>query len=1075
VVYVVAGHVMSSNSSTESDSAWHNLQHNLEHHCDILALDESPSAVRRLASTHLLSIFSTFLHQWNHSSWVEKRRRKRKRGRKDFPEEILRHALSTLLAHAGQGDCHVRTFLLEQLQLLATATTSGTTAESLQLLLDFLPAAMPTMMSEGTRATTTVKNNILETATKQVLETLRTVLSEKPSALLPIIGCLSVMPLSRKGRIEAFHVALKSLRLVSEADLPTLVAALLRQSDTAAEDDQRNKKNDNIKHKVHNPRIALEAVRAEMRFLESTYLFVPEYHDEGNNSFRRYVGKKVVAAGEGRSSDPVTAVVHVVLNALFDVSNRNCIAHAYTTILEKLISSPGEIVVEDSVDHDRHDNRTCKSDKGNNELLVLDMAVLLALYEHPEFSGAWEWPLDSLLQQNLFPFQILSKLLYHICEPKKFGRPTSILYSRLVQNLVSFGIFLLLTPVRIVAGNNNSPESFDYDCHAARQRLQDAMKQSQDFIVNLHHQVDRDIQAELLHCLLHLSEKTATTKWASRSSSSRSKANPRERLWWKPGRGLLNCCGVGSQEEGEESYEWFQIMVEDTVNATLQILAKTGKQIFWNFKHVLIDRLTTNESFRSRQWERRCMQHLCSLLSVLLEPTIYAIGRESHAGAESAGIQASELMVILQKLLFTSLFASYSSIVPSSGGGADSGRVVRGLVLATELVKSPFLGKGDCDCVKQWVLRKLLPTTGRMVDPEVGTPGLQFLEALMIDRCMTNNGVSGARLSLSTTPLLLKKQTFQRIKMVLANTGLVQYLSYYQRNLQEQQQNTHKKGKQRAIIVYTSPPPAVFVTESAIKGTKWDLVFCLAFFLRETDLHSPSRWSHTLDWVFHLVETYLRVGRDISISSSTKRGTHLASAKPAASANNRWLPNGWLQAAIEYPSICLPLFEEPLTEREERAVKWANGLFSGDATREDNDEMQSGMMDFLERLNSIHQLHEISDSILKLSLSSLLAISLSFAVAQNAFEHYRSIPESQERTAGQREVLRLLQFQLSKVYDMQKQVKSVETLLRAAMVCARKRTRAAKASFQTERDGKASGNDFSQNLNAELHFVSSHG
>ena len=75
-------------------------------------------------------------------------------------------------------------------------------------------------------------SSLLEEATQDVMDTFREVLSQDPSALLPILGCLSSMShqLSPVGRTEAFDVALQSLEIVGEVDLPMLITTLFQQT-----------------------------------------------------------------------------------------------------------------------------------------------------------------------------------------------------------------------------------------------------------------------------------------------------------------------------------------------------------------------------------------------------------------------------------------------------------------------------------------------------------------------------------------------------------------------------------------------------------------------------------------------------------------------------------------------------------------------------------------------------------------------------------------------------------------------------------------------------------------------------
>jgi hypothetical protein len=42
------------------------------------------------------------------------------------------------------------------------------------------------------------------------------------------------------------------------------------------------------------------------------------------------------------------------------------------------------------------------------------------------------------------------------------------------------------------------------------------------------------------------------------------------------------------------------------------------------------------------------------------------------------------------------------------------------------------------------------------------------------------------------------------------------------------------------------------------KGKQRETFLCVNFFLRQKDVHCPSRWRHSAQWVFELINTYLR-------------------------------------------------------------------------------------------------------------------------------------------------------------------------------------------------------------------------
>jgi len=922
--------------------------------------------------------------------------------------------------HLGYGDGQLRSFLLDQL-----INHSNGEPDARQLLLDFLPATMPVVQQHHQQpyynySSSIVTNAVhcsqqhqeqqMEAATQEVIVALRDVLTKEPSALLPIIGCLSNMPMSQNGQNEIFQVAFHALELVPENDLPLLVSSLFQH---AASDDDAV--------------AAIEALRTELAGMESEMI----EHGKQATTFKKKAG-----------DDSMTMVAHVVLNALFDEKHDNRIARAYSTCLERLFavkrgtSLRSENGNQQEQPINAHDNDDILDQ--TNELLLLDMVVLLTIYQHPEYLETWESRLDKLLENNSFPFGALSRLAEFVCSEKKFGRPTSILYPRLISPFVATGIFLLVSPARLE--NCSGRRSFGNKIASTAQVL----KKSHDFVVHLHRLVDREVQAELVHSLLQLSDNCANSKW---TLSKRGKSRKRNR----PPIASLDDFVNNPSEGTINRYEWFQVAINDTVNKSLQTMTSTSKQSFANFKHILVGRLT-NLSFQSTQWEHICIQHLCGILSVLIEPVASSgTGRDNHTN-NGGGVQASEIMIILQKLLFTSSHAAYtlsSSSGPGIRGTGNNRRIVRGLLLAAELVKSPLLSHGDWGCVKQWVLRVLLPTTRRMVDPEIGTPGLLFLEALMIDRSVENS--SERRVTLS-----LKKEAFQHIKMVLANTGLIQMLSHYQ---QQQQRRLKIRRSNTPILAFLAPPGEAFMTESTKKRKKRDMVFCLAFFLENSNLHIPLRWEHSVSWVFCLVDTYLRIGRDISLSSEIF---------DKSNSNNKWVPHGWLQAAIEYPALISSKMIDATNKKQNSIRHWIDGIYRDAFVDEVTEKFlyrdisQNGLVDFICVETSVAQLGPLFECILKMDLASLLGISLSLAVANNAFKHYQSFPGGEESKQDQIDVLRLIQFQMFKVYCMEKQCGSLEFLTRAALLSIRKLNSKSSKNNKTRETPELFKNDLEQ-------------
>ena len=333
------------------------------------------------------------------------------RTRPDFPSGTVRDAFSVLFAEVGPGDAHVRAKLLETI-------SSVTTSECRQAILDVMPWTMPV-------------DEELEEATKQVLDALRTVLMDDADALLPVLGCLSLLPLSEKGRAEAWNVALASLPVVSEADLPVLARTLLCHV-TNKDDASR----------------ALVALRSEFELVQSA-------DNEGDD-------------------DPIPLIAHVLLGAFHDRENGPMLAKAYLDIL-----------------------RSIPAQQEGAKFLVLDVVAILALYQNPDMQPDMAATLDSWIRSKAFPFEAFHILLKTMCHRHRPGEPASVLYDRLVPSLLSLAIFLLLAPVRIAT-------------------VEECCASTHQFIVELHHGIDRDYQEELVRCLFHLSEETS---WSPEGAS----------------------------------------------------------------------------------------------------------------------------------------------------------------------------------------------------------------------------------------------------------------------------------------------------------------------------------------------------------------------------------------------------------------------------------------------------------------------------------------------------------------------------------------------------------------------------
>lgn len=820
--------------------------------------------MRRQAATEILQAVKVFLKGWDrlantNSSLTE------------LPKVVLREAFSLLLAHFGPGDAQVRESVLPVLKSLRQQ-------ESRQVLLDFLPSTMPLGENED-----------LELATVEVIDTLRAIVLRDPRALLPVLGCLSILPVAESGRSESFQVAVTALPVVSEVELPTLVRTLVRHVATEEEAAQ-----------------AWAALRDELRLLEGTSEQQQSLDEPSTND------------DDGDGDDSLRLVGHVVLTSFTDPTNGALLKQSYVKTLE---------------------TKSAMTDSSRTDsCLLLDLIVLLTLSLHVDTCDAADRILDSWLATGRFPFEALETLLRMVCGNKQYGQPTCLLYRRLAPSLLRLSIFLLLAPARGSLG------------------LDTLLESNHSFILNLHYRLDRELQAELVQSLLHLSEEAATG-W--------------ERMVQKRGR---------KRTQKTVRADGYERVIHQSVHRILQALAEKEPRSLVRFKHILTGRLTST-SYSPNGVDEESTKELCVILSRLVESD------RVHNGG---GLDSSEVMMLLQKLLFSS-----SGAFGRAAG--DSTRIVRGLLLATELIRLPSLNDDDRDCIKQWVLRILLPSTRRMVDPELGSPGLAFLEAWM----------SGGDTSAS-------KDVFQHFKMILANTGLIQMLAHYHQ--------TKKKGA--VVLGYTQIPDQFLARSSIPKGKQQrEMVFCVNYFLRQNDMHCPSRWRHATLWVFELVDTYLKMGRQ--------------------KATKGWVPHGWLQAAVEFPSLSISL--EPSTKKQEIALEWIKSslshfvLSANDTTKPDELQTNIGEL-ILAHCHDTTALKQLRDSLFRFALAFLIGIGLSASVLKNAFKHYKTLSTVTEPD----ELVPLIHVQILKVYDLRTKLRIVDCLLSYLKVALVRQQRRAK-------------------------------
>ena len=248
----------------------------------------SPS-IRNDCTAVILESLSEFVMVWDTMLATHQRP-----PRRENPEQLVHDACSVVMDVMGIEGGSQRV-LGEVLALLPKMTSPPCR----QILLDILPGILSMHIDADvgipkatTRSTNTshddTKENedstverIPDKQTEKILEVFRDVLSKDGQSLVPIIGCLSCIPVSKRGRREAWDLSVASIPAIAETDLPVLAQTLLRNVSDTTEAVQ-----------------TIDVLRAETQMLEATSLEGP--------------------CGRTTTSDTLPLLMHVVLNKLRD-------------------------------------------------------------------------------------------------------------------------------------------------------------------------------------------------------------------------------------------------------------------------------------------------------------------------------------------------------------------------------------------------------------------------------------------------------------------------------------------------------------------------------------------------------------------------------------------------------------------------------------------------------------------------------------------------------------------------------------------------------------------------------------
>jgi hypothetical protein len=411
-------------------------------------------------------------------------------------------------------------------------------------------------------------------------------------------------------------------------------------------------------------------------------------------------------------------------------------------------------------------------------------------------------------------------------------------------------------------------------------------------------------------------------------------------------------------------------MVRSSVFEILATISKNKAPALKPFKDRFIDRLISTD--RSCLNDSNLINTLCSIVAFLddIDPST---GRLPYS------------IETLRSLLYSS-----PTLQLQRKDNADD-RSVCGMLLASSVVSAGRLRPKDILALWRLTQPFLTTSNSRLLSPPLKMHCVRFL-AIMHEWVQNN--------SAETTSSKTRKEIFEIVTRMISASRVVKYVSSFS--------EWKRKG---AALQYTKRPAIFAGHQSKRPGRK--MYFSFEYFIRNRSSIRPSSWSASADRIFQLTTTYLSIGRDI--------------------ASSKWLPNPWVEAAIEFPSLEISQFQS-LSSRRRRALDFFNTVMgdvelSSCSSRSDGSEKE--FFDILRTLDMV-VLDQILQYLLGFSLSLVLGLSISAAVLQNTYDHFeKRIPSTDRSVNLSDDAVRLLQFQLFKIYDMVEGCRFAERVFRS--------------------------------------------
>lgn len=315
-------------------------------------------------------------------------------------------------------------------------------------------------------------------------------------------------------------------------------------------------------------------------------------------------------------------------------------------------------------------------------------------------------------------------------------------------------------------------------------------------------------------------------------------------------------------------------------------------------------------------------------------------------------------------------------------------RVARALFLGKAMIVHARIDGTALSFFFHTLTKMLLPQSGRMVDPSVGVQSLEILRIINDDQ--------------------LKRQTLGRdgpfsiVASLLCASRIVQY---------------HDCRNRKSLILphrvelgYTAIPRFLGEAKDNHVRSFRKMTFQFSeFFLSfgGDEYISPSHWPASCQWVHHLINTYLSMGR-----------------------TPKWNPAGWVMAAFE---IC------SFSTTTQAGKRKRNALFTDDYFNFKAADYRLDLFQYLTEEFDATKLavakRELVYASIRLCCSLLLSTSLSAAVMKNVVGHFSDLINEHKIEGSSQpkpfiELMFLVRYQLLKIFDMREKLEMLEKFFR---------------------------------------------